>query len=535
MPRPLHAAGAIDVDAHGGAPGASSRGITRRGAGSSACSGARRRRHRRACTPLVTHRQAIGCAQRTPTPGPGTPGCRSRARRWPRSAPARRRRRRARAAPRRDRRRRWTICSGRPLAVAQLLDQRVAVVALGRGDAVATVAELLEASRRARPTTTRRPAAERCAQTGAGQPSPITQSSQRRAPLVARAGRRPSAATTGTCEPVGDVAAACAARPSADRRGRARSGRVDPVALPLERIGRQRHAPALLAVEQRLGVERRRRPPTASERREQEGDVGATLLGVAQGGRRRDRGVAGACCGRGCPGSGPGRPRAAPGSASASSVVDAVGEAHRLAQVARPSSAGSVACSAVIQVPVRLDMYGICGALKPDRAAERARTRRGSGRASTSARRRRCARGVQSMLVGREHRLAARRSRSTGPDTTHRSGALTAAMLQPVAQAAARASSSGSEHAQHRRPPAASRTAARAAATSAHPVVAAETRRPGRPRRTRPCCGRSSRVGLDAPRRQQRGHRVLGREQRRQGQRRPLEPAARFGGVAGVG
>ena len=112
---------------------------------------------------------------------------------------------------------------------------------------------------------------------------------------------------------------------------------VDPVAATLERIGRQRHPAAPLAGVEALPVDPRAGDPEPADGAEQDREVGAGVLGLAHGGDHRP------LVGRGeVPANQRRQPRAGtdlqqrhPGLAGAQRL-DAVREAHRLAQVARP-------------------------------------------------------------------------------------------------------------------------------------------------------------------------------------------------------
>ncbi len=120
------------------------------------------------------------------------------------------------------------------------------------------------------------------------------------------------------------------------RRGRRRRG-VDPVAAALEGVGRQRHPAAPLAGVEPLPVEPRAGDPEPAGGAEQGGEVGAGVLGLAHGGDHRP------LVGRGeVPADQRREPRPGadlqeghPGLPGAQRL-DAVREAHRLAQVARP-------------------------------------------------------------------------------------------------------------------------------------------------------------------------------------------------------
>ena len=89
-----------------------------------------------------------------------------------------------------------------------------------------------------------------------------------------------------------------------------------------------------------------------------------------------------------------------------------------------------------------------------------------------------------------------------GPDATHRSGALTAAMLSPSGMSAAQLVL-GQRHAEHRPLRRASRTAGRAAATSAQPVLHAESRRTRQAAAYSPALWPIIAAGVDAPRLEQ--------------------------------
>ena len=160
--------------------------------------------------------------------------------------------------------------------------------------------------------TTRRRAAEASGE-GGGQRMAVADDhdGRRHRSLGERGGDRAAPRRRG--EPVVDERRACAARPSPTAGWRVGGVGLDPVALAVERVRRQRQAVALLVGEQRRRVEldaglpRPRRPRRGRRRRRS-----AASFGMAQrrrdGGRRRRRHA-----GPGWPACGRGRPRAARG------------------------------------------------------------------------------------------------------------------------------------------------------------------------------------------------------------------------------
>ena len=248
---------------------------------------------------------------------------------------------------------------------------------------------------------------------------------------------------------------------------------LDPVAVALERVGRQPQPAPALAGRTRRG-RRRRRPPTGWPNAPSMCTVSAmSSLAWRSAGMRRDRlrllapGVR-----RQRPG--PGRPRRA-----------TVGPRRapwpgrrRSARVPRRWSTqycGSVACSAVIQVPVRFEMYGHRRAAQRRRADDVAEL--GQDRIEQRAVRGGGERDPRGLDVVARRALASRapRRRRSGPAPTHSSAALTTAS-DSSAGSTARSSASPQRHGD---------MAAAAAADPLHQSAAAHDR--ARARRRASC------------------------------------------------
>ena len=284
-------------------------------------------------------------------------------------------------------------------------------------------------------------------------------------------------------------------RDGGDGRGDAGvpGARLDPAALVLERVRRQPQ-PAAPGAAEPVEVDVDARRPLAGERLQRERRVGDVVVGVAQ---RRDHGE---------------RARiGAPGERRQRLAGTELGEHHRAesasdrARRSRRSArcrarwstqyCGSVACSAVIHVPVRFEAYGICGGcsvtertdvgeLVEHRVEQRAV--RGGGQREHRRRTSSAARGAGQL----------RRSSSAGPATTHSSAALIAASDSAARQRAraARPRAAGRRASPRRSP--LSAPSARPGDDERHRVLEATARRRGGRRRTRRGCGRRTASGV---------------------------------------
>ena len=141
---------------------------------------------------------------------------------------------------------------------------------------------------------------------------------------------------------------------------------IDPVPLALEGIGRKRHSPSPRVAMQRRPVERQLRRSRAVRLPRAATEVGAPVCAVGKRGDHRPRGCPAAVAARRArSASGPGRLRGTravdPRVASRRPSAKRTGSRSWRAQ-----NAGSVACSSVIQSPVRLETKGVCGARPRD-------------------------------------------------------------------------------------------------------------------------------------------------------------------------
>ena len=259
-----------------------------------------------------------GRRRAAPAPGPGRAGCRSRASR------ARRPGRRS-STPQRWR----TRFGGPPAGRGARRSSAVVALALPAIEGVRPAAVAGEAP--LRPSTTVnawRPLGER----GGSRPRPLPSASSEDAARrrLARSPRRGSGRHRGRSRRERRTSRPAPARLGPRRRAAPRASglRLDPVALALEGVGRQRHAPPPLAGVEAAPVDARRRParagpgpPSRTRRRSAPPSDGAATTSTA-------------CAG--APGAaGPGSPASCPGPTSSSTRS---GSAQQLAQRRRRSA-----------------------------------------------------------------------------------------------------------------------------------------------------------------------------------------------------
>ena len=153
--------------------------------------------------------------------------------------------------------------------------------------------------------------------------------------FLGRRHRRERRLPVGEIEPVGDVRLLVTLLRARAERSDPRA-ELDPVAPALEGVGRQRHAPPPLVRVEAAPVRLDAVEPELSQRLEQEGQVLLALLRVAQRGENHVAGAAvGVLAGEGRQGLSRPHLQEHPLRVAAE-LAHAVGEAHRLAQVARP-------------------------------------------------------------------------------------------------------------------------------------------------------------------------------------------------------
>ena len=325
---------------------------------------------------------------------------------------------------------------------------------------------------------------------------------------------------------------AIGAAPRPARPGRPAGPGLDPVALALERVGRQRHPAAALAAVEAGPVDLHAGEPEPAQGGEQDGrrSSGCRAPGSWQRGRGRRGprplrpellpGQAAESPGRAPPPAAPGRARAAARRRRRRSARCRAGGA--------PSRPGRSPRAAVIQVPVTFERKGMRGGAQRDRAQPARRSAR--QRPAPSSREWKACE-VCSRRQRRRPAPASRASQRRRPPRRarrprRRAGALTAARRQLGGRAAARTSASRQRHGEHGAGRQLLRSAGRARPPAPARPPASST--PARQAATySPRLWPSIACGPHPPAHPQPGQRVLDDEQRRLGEAGLGERSAR--------